>query len=130
MTEAWSPLGRGGELFAHPPADRHGKSPAQIMLRRHVEQDVIPVARSSNPERIAQNIDVLDFALAAEELASLAVLDESRTSPGTDRSVRAARTRRQSPGTAVRNWSESMASAAQNGPYRCREHEATVAFVT
>jgi 2,5-diketo-D-gluconate reductase A len=59
-------------------AERHGKSPAQVVLRWHLQIGVAFVARSSNPERIAQNIDILDFELSDEEMASFAALDEGR----------------------------------------------------
>ena len=82
VTEAWSPLGRGGELLRHPLvrklADRHGKSPAQVVLRWHIEHDVVPAARSSNPERIAENLEVFDFSLSTGELDALRVLDQRR----------------------------------------------------
>ena len=85
-TEAWSPLGRGGELLRHPIvqtlADRHDRSPAQIVLRWHIEQRNVVAVRSSNPERIAQNIDLFDFALGADELELLVRLNsgpDSRT---------------------------------------------------
>ena len=82
VTEAWSPLGRGGELLRDPVvrelASRHGKSPAQIVLRWHVEHEVVPAPRSSNPERITENLDVFDFQLASDELESMRVLDRGR----------------------------------------------------
>ena len=82
VTEAWSPLGRGGELLRDPIvrdlASRHGKSPAQVVLRWHVEHEVVPAPRSSNAERITENLDVFDFQLAPHELESLRVLDRGR----------------------------------------------------
>lgn len=82
VTEAWSPLGRGGELLRHPLVEelarRHGKSPAQIVLRWHVGLGVIPVARSSDPARIMENISIFDFEVTAEELSELSALDEGR----------------------------------------------------
>lgn len=82
VTEAWSPLGRGGELLRAPVvrdlASRHGKSPAQVVLRWHVEHEVVPAARSSNAERITENLDVFDFQLAPNELESLRSLDRGR----------------------------------------------------
>ena len=82
VTEAWSPLGRGGELLRDPVvrdlASRHGKSPAQVILRWHVEHEIVPAARSSNAERIAENLDIFDFQLALHELESLRVLDRGR----------------------------------------------------
>jgi 2,5-diketo-D-gluconate reductase A len=87
VTESWGALGRGGDLLRHPLllelAGRHHKSPAQVVLRWHLQLGLAFVARSSNPERIAQNIDIFDFGLSAEEMASFAVLDEGRE-PGRD----------------------------------------------
>ena len=83
VTEAWSPLGRGGALLSDPVvteiAAHHGKSPAQIVLRWHVQVGVVPVARSSSPKRIAENLDVFDFELGDEELERLDSLDRGRT---------------------------------------------------
>jgi 2,5-diketo-D-gluconate reductase A len=81
-TEAWSPLGRGGELLRHPIvqtlAERHDRSPAQIVLRWHVEQRNVLAVRSSNADRIGQNIDLFDFALGSDELELLEALDQGR----------------------------------------------------
>jgi len=82
VTEAWGPLGRDGQLLRHPVvveiAERHGKSPAQIVLRWHIEHGLAFTARSSNPARIAQNIDLFDFHLEARDLESLAALAVGR----------------------------------------------------
>jgi 2,5-diketo-D-gluconate reductase A len=80
VTQCWSPLGAGGDLLRQPiitdSAARHGKTPGQIVLRWHVELDLVPIPRSANPERIAQNIDVFDFSLTAEEIAAISGLDQ------------------------------------------------------
>jgi 2,5-diketo-D-gluconate reductase A len=82
VTESWGALGRGGALLSDPVvtaiAGRHGKSPAQIVLRWHVEQGVVPVARSSDPRRIAENLDAFDFELSDEDLERLDGLDQGR----------------------------------------------------
>ncbi len=52
-----------------------GKTPSQIVLRWDVEQGIVAIPRSSNPERLAQNLDVFDFALTAEEVAAISALD-------------------------------------------------------
>jgi len=72
---SYSPLGKGS-LLDDPTiveiAREHGKSPAQVILRWHVQQPMtIAIPRSSNPRRIAENIDVFDFALSEEEMARL-----------------------------------------------------------
>ena len=78
----WSPLGRGGDLLRDPIvlelADLHGKSPAQIVLRWQIEIGTGFVARSSDRERIAQNLDLFDFALGSEGMRRLAALDQGR----------------------------------------------------
>jgi 2,5-diketo-D-gluconate reductase A len=87
VTEAWGPLGRDGTLLrdqvVEALAQRHGKSPAQVILRWHVEQGHAFTARSSNPMRIAQNIDLFDFTLDDADLDALAALDDGRM-PGRD----------------------------------------------
>ena len=76
---SYSPIGRGGELLAEEPvtkaAKAHGKSPAQIVLAWHVSQtNVGAIPRTSNPDRLAENIDVFDIKLSAEEMASISAL--------------------------------------------------------
>lgn len=79
VTEAYSPLGVGA-LLEHPTvtavAQAHGKRPAQVLLRWNLDQGNVVISRSSNPERIAANADVFDFALSADETASLSALDD------------------------------------------------------
>ena len=78
-TQGWSPLGRGGDLLTDPViaamAVRYGKSPAQILLRWHIEKGIVPVPRADSDEHLAQNIDVFDFELAADDLAVLGSYD-------------------------------------------------------
>lgn len=80
VTEAYSPLGAGRDLLGRAPigeiAERHGKTPAQIVLRWQVQLGVVPLPRSRNPARIAANIDVFDFELDTNDLAALAALDQ------------------------------------------------------
>lgn len=69
---AYSPIGKGGDLLSNDVigaiARRHGKSPAQVVLRWEVEQDKVgAIPRTSKPERLAENIDVFDFELTADE---------------------------------------------------------------
>ena len=76
---SYCPLARGAELFPEPAvtaaAARHGRTPAQIVLRWQVQQEgVVAIPRSSNAERIAQNLRVFDFALEAGEMAALDAL--------------------------------------------------------
>lgn len=77
--EAYSPLTRGRHL-SHPAvqsiAEAHKKTPAQILLRWCVEHDVIAIPKSSDPERMRENIAVFDFELTANEMDTLNELDE------------------------------------------------------
>lgn len=81
-TVGWSPLGRGGEMLADPVvvdlARRHDKAPAQVILRWQIEVGAGFVARSTNPERIAQNIDLFDFELGPDGMEALRALDRGR----------------------------------------------------
>lgn len=79
VTEAYSPLGVGA-LLDHPTvttiAEAHGKSAAQVLLRWSLDLGNVVIPRSGNPERIAANIDVFDFALTADEIESLNGLND------------------------------------------------------
>ena len=56
-------------------AEAHGKTPAQVMLRWHLQQGRSAIPKSVTPSRIAENIDVFDFELTPEELAAIDALD-------------------------------------------------------
>jgi len=76
---SYCPLARGGELFDDDaiagPARKHGKTPAQVVLRWHVQQDgVAAIPRSSKLERVQENLDVFDFALEPEEMEAISAL--------------------------------------------------------
>jgi diketogulonate reductase-like aldo/keto reductase len=89
-TEAWSPLG-GVNVYRpadpnavknpleHPTvtglAARYGKTPAQVVLRWHIEQGVVAIPKSVKPHRIKENFGVFDFALTADEVASIDALE-------------------------------------------------------
>jgi 2,5-diketo-D-gluconate reductase A len=79
-TEAWSPLARGGSLLDDPSitslADRHGVTPAQVILRWHIQLGNIVIPRSTNPGRAAKNIDLFGFALDPEDMDLIATLDD------------------------------------------------------
>jgi 2,5-diketo-D-gluconate reductase A len=79
VTESWSPLGAGSGLLSEPIvtriAARHGRTPAQIVLRWHIELGLVTIPKSTNPGRLRENIDIFDFALTPEEAAELASLD-------------------------------------------------------
>lgn len=85
LTESWSPLGgtpRGASqntLLTDPViasiAAAHGKSPAQVIIRWHLQNGLIVIPKSVHDARIAENIDVFDFALTGSELEQIAALD-------------------------------------------------------
>jgi 2,5-diketo-D-gluconate reductase A len=79
VTESWSPLGNGGDLLAEPTvqslAQAHDRTPAQVVLRWHLQHGLVPIPKSGSPDRLAQNLAVFDFQLAAGEMAVLDALD-------------------------------------------------------
>ncbi|MFM2309497.1 MAG: hypothetical protein RLY87_1619 [Chloroflexota bacterium] len=79
VTVSWSPLGQGSDLLQDgllaQIAARHGKTPAQIVLRWNIELGLVPIPKSANKQRIAENIDIFDFALSAAEVAAISALD-------------------------------------------------------
>ncbi|MEV6493530.1 aldo/keto reductase [Actinoplanes sp. NPDC051633] len=90
LSQAWSPIGgitfyRDGEhtsTLQDPVigeiAKAHGKSPAQVMLRWHVQQGRSAIPKSTKPARIAENFDVFDFELTGEQLAAIDALDTGK----------------------------------------------------
>ena len=78
VTEAWSPLARGGAVLSDPTvvaiAERVGKSPAQVVLRWSLQLDNVVLPRSVTPSRIAENLELFDFSLTDEDMAALAGL--------------------------------------------------------
>jgi 2,5-diketo-D-gluconate reductase A len=79
VTESWSPIGAGGDLLANATivelARRRSKTPAQIVLRWHVQLGLVPIPKTSKVERLAENRDVFDFELSAEDMGELAAID-------------------------------------------------------
>jgi len=89
-TEAWSPIGQGQGLLDDPVladlATKYGKTPAQIVLRRHVQLDNIVFPKSMHAERMRENIDVFDFELSPEDEQAVSALDAGdRLGPDPDR---------------------------------------------
>lgn len=78
VTEAWSPLGQGGDLLTDATitaiASAHEKSAAQVVLRWHLQLGNVVIPKSVTPERIAANIDVFDFELSVDEMAMISGL--------------------------------------------------------
>jgi 2,5-diketo-D-gluconate reductase A len=87
-TEAWSPLAQGEVLDAPEitkTAEKHGKSPAQVVLRWHLQLGNIVIPKSVTPKRIKENIEVFDFELDGDDLAAIATLERGhRTGPDPD----------------------------------------------
>jgi diketogulonate reductase-like aldo/keto reductase len=91
VTQAWSPIGGvygwAGDNGALPPlrnetisaiADAHGKTSAQVILRWHLQEGRSAIPKSVRPDRLAENFDVFDFELSAEDLRSIATIDTGR----------------------------------------------------
>ena len=87
-TQTWSPI---GGVYAYGPkqttvlenpvvvelAESHRKTPAQVVLRWHIEHGFCAIPKSVKPNRIAENIDIFDFNLSSDEVAAIDVLDTS-----------------------------------------------------
>lgn len=84
VTQSWTPLGRG--LFDHPVltaiAEKYGVTPAQVIIRWHLQQGIVVFPRSSKPERVRENLDVDGFELTDEDLAAITALDDDETAAG------------------------------------------------
>lgn len=90
MTQAWSPIGgitfyRGGQHTSTLEdativgiAKAHSKSPAQVMLRWHIQEGRSVIPKSTKPHRIAENFDVFDFELTAQETTAIDGLDTGK----------------------------------------------------
>ncbi|MEV6182721.1 aldo/keto reductase [Streptomyces sp. NPDC052016] len=89
VTESWSPLGRGSSLLRDPAlvtvAEAHGVTPAQAVLRWHVQLGAVPIPKSSDPERQRANLDVFGFELGPEEMTAIG--DRERRRLGGDPEV-------------------------------------------
>ena len=89
VTEAWSPLAKGGRLLADPVivtiAEKYARTPAQIVLRWHIQLGNMVIPKSVTPARISENIDVFDFELAPDDVDAITELDSGhRTGPNPD----------------------------------------------
>ena len=94
LTEAWGPIARGGALLEDPVitalADKHARTPAQVVLRWHIELGHVVIPKSVTPSRIAENFAIFDFSLDDSDMAEIASLDRGeRTGPDPDRLNRA-----------------------------------------
>lgn len=82
--ESWSPFAQGKEgMFTNPVlvdiADRHKKTVAQVILRWLVQRNVVVIPKSVHAERMKENLNVFDFALSADEMASIIPLDKGKS---------------------------------------------------
>jgi len=87
VTESWSPLGQG-ELLKHPViariAARHGRTPAQAVIRWHIDSGFVVIPKSVHADRIAENFEVFDFRLDDEDMTAIAALDDPTGRMGFD----------------------------------------------
>ena len=89
LTEAWSPIGQGKGLLEDTTlaslAEKYGKSPAQIVLRWHVQLGNVVIPKSATPSRIRENIQVFDFEIAEDDMNVIAGLETGeRVGPNPD----------------------------------------------
>ncbi|MCR2783784.1 MULTISPECIES: aldo/keto reductase [unclassified Microbacterium] len=82
-TEAWGPLGQGkydlfGEQAIADAAAAHGATPAQVVIRWHLQQDIIVFPKSNSRERMAENFDVFGFELSESEMAAIDAIDRGQ----------------------------------------------------
>jgi 2,5-diketo-D-gluconate reductase A len=79
VTESWSPLGGSDDSILGDPVlatigKKHGKSPAQVVLRWHLQNGLVAIPKSASPARMAENLTIFDLELDADDLAALATL--------------------------------------------------------
>ena len=82
---AWYPLGHGDKTLTGQPVfaelgAKYHKSPAQIILRWHIQRNTIVIPKSTHYDRMVQNINVFDFILSEEDMAMIAALDKGQSS--------------------------------------------------
>ncbi|MFE8600188.1 aldo/keto reductase [Archangium violaceum] len=87
ITQSWSPLGQG-QLLSDPVigqlAARHQRTPAQVVIRWHIDSGLVVIPKSVTPARIKEDFDVFSFKLDAEDMARLAKLDSPNGRIGPD----------------------------------------------
>ncbi len=79
VTQSWSPLAKAGDLLQEPAlaliANRHGKTPVQVVLRWHIQLGLVAIPKSSHVDHLRQNLEVFDFELTDDDLAQIASLE-------------------------------------------------------
>lgn len=83
--EAWAPFGEGrGGLFDLPElkaiGEKYGKTPAQVMLRWHIQRGIVVIPKSTHIERMEENFNIFDFELTEEDMTVIASLDKNQSS--------------------------------------------------
>lgn len=78
ITEAWGPIALGASLkdtALRALAEKYGKTPAQLILRWHVQLGIVPLCKSATPSRIRENFAIFDFEIDAGDMQTIATLD-------------------------------------------------------
>lgn len=87
VTQSWSPLGQG-RLLDNPAiakiAAKHGRTPAQVIIRWHIDNGLVVIPKSVTPSRIEENFQVFDFRLDGDDLQAFATLEETGRRIGPD----------------------------------------------
>ena len=83
--EAWAPFGEGrGGMFELPElktiGEKYGKTPAQVMLRWHIQRGIVIIPKSTHIERMEENFNIFDFELTAEDMETITSLDKHQSS--------------------------------------------------
>lgn len=82
VTESWAPIGKGGGLLGDPViakmARARDRTPAQVVLRWHLQLGLIPIPKTARRERLAPNLDIFDFSLSDDEMRALSTLDKGK----------------------------------------------------
>lgn len=82
VTESWSPLAKGGDLLAEPVlteiGKRHGKTPAQVVIRWHLRLGCVVIPKTVTASRVRENFDVFDFGLTDADLNAISSLNRDR----------------------------------------------------
>lgn len=81
VTESYSPLGGSGASLLDAPllaqlGEKYDKTPGQLVLRWHIQNGLVVIPKSGDPQRMRENLDVFDFALDPQDLAEMSILDE------------------------------------------------------
>lgn len=87
ITQSWSPLGQGkllGNAVIAEIAEKLGRTPAQVIIRWHIENGLVVIPKSVTPSRIKENFQVFDFTLSPDDLAALNALDDQNARIGPD----------------------------------------------